>query len=49
MAEYDDELMEQLQDAEDLAFAEDQMRKIESGEIKTTPLAEVMRTYGLGD
>jgi RHH-type rel operon transcriptional repressor/antitoxin RelB len=42
-------LMEHLQDADDLAFAEDQMRKIEAGEIKTTPLAEVMRTYGLGD
>jgi RHH-type transcriptional regulator, rel operon repressor / antitoxin RelB len=42
-------LMEHLQDADDLAFAEEQMRGIESGEIKTKPLAEVMRKYGLGN
>jgi RHH-type rel operon transcriptional repressor/antitoxin RelB len=38
---------EHLEDLEDLYLAEQQMTKIRAGKLKTIPLEEVMKRYGM--
>ena len=40
-------ILEHLDDLEDLYLAESELEGIRAGRIKTKPLAEVMRQYGL--
>lgn len=40
-------ILEHLNDLEDLYLAESELRKIRSGRARTTPLAEVMKQYGM--
>jgi RHH-type rel operon transcriptional repressor/antitoxin RelB len=41
--------LEHLDDLEDLYLAERALHEIRAGQVKTTPLADVMRDYGLED
>jgi len=41
-------ILQHLDDLEDIYFAEKALREIRSGRVKTIPLEEVMRRYGLG-
>lgn len=40
-------ILEHLDDMEDLYLAEQQMTQIRAGKLKTIPLEEVMKRYGL--
>jgi len=40
-------ILEHLDDLEDLYLAERELEGIRSGQIKTTPLKEVMKRYGM--
>jgi RHH-type rel operon transcriptional repressor/antitoxin RelB len=40
-------ILEHLDDLEDLYLAERALKEIRAGRVKTTPLADVMREYGL--
>jgi len=40
-------ILAHLDDLEDLYLAERALEEIRAGKVKTTPLAEVMREYGL--
>lgn len=40
-------ILEHLDDMEDLYLAEQQMTEIRAGRLKTIPLEEVMKRYGL--
>lgn len=40
-------ILEHLNDLEDLYLAERELVKIRSGRAKTTPLAQVMKRYGM--
>ena len=40
-------ILEHLDDMEDLYLAEQQMTKVRAGRLKTIPLEEVMKRYGL--
>ena len=40
-------ILEHLDDMEDLYVAEQQMTEIRAGKLKTIPLEEVMKRYGL--
>ena len=40
-------ILEHLDDMEDLYLAEQQMNLVRSGKLKTVPLEEVMKRYGL--
>lgn len=40
-------ILEHLDDMEDLYVAEQQMTEIRTGKLKTIPLEEVMKRYGL--
>jgi RHH-type transcriptional regulator, rel operon repressor / antitoxin RelB len=40
-------IREQLADLEDLYLAEHELKEIEAGRSKLTPLAEVMKSYGM--
>ena len=40
-------ILERLDDIEDLSQADNELKKIRAGEIKTTPLTEVMKRYGM--
>jgi RHH-type rel operon transcriptional repressor/antitoxin RelB len=42
-------ILEHLDDLEDVYLAERALQEIRTGKVKTTPLAEVMREYGLED
>jgi RHH-type rel operon transcriptional repressor/antitoxin RelB len=42
-------ILEYLDDMEDLYLAEQQMTQIRAGKLKTIPLEEVMKHYGLED
>ncbi|MDR3670446.1 MAG: DUF6290 family protein [Holophaga sp.] len=42
-------ILEHLDDLEDLYLAEHALKEIRTGQVKTTPLADVMREYGLED
>jgi RHH-type rel operon transcriptional repressor/antitoxin RelB len=42
-------IREQLADLEDLYLAEHELKEIEAGRSKLTPLAEVMKNYGMGN
>ncbi len=42
-------IREQIGDLEDLYLAEKRLGNIKSGKSKTTPLANVMKDYGLDD
>ena len=40
-------ILEHLDDMEDLYLAEQQMTKLRAGKLKTIPLEEVMKRYGM--
>lgn len=40
-------ILEHLDDMEDLYLAEQQMTEIRAGQLKTIPLEEVMKRYGM--
>ena len=40
-------ILEHLDDMEDLYLAEQQMTEIRAGQLKTLPLEEVMKRYGM--
>jgi RHH-type rel operon transcriptional repressor/antitoxin RelB len=40
-------ILERLDDIEDIRLADSELKKIRTGHIKTTPLAEVMKRYGM--
>jgi RHH-type transcriptional regulator, rel operon repressor / antitoxin RelB len=42
-------IREQIGDLEDLYLAERELAEIKAGRSKTTPLAQVLKDYGLGD
>ena len=42
-------ILEYLDDIEDLYLAEHELEEIRAGRTKTTPLAEVMKRYGMED
>ena len=42
-------ILEYLDDLEDLYLAEHELEEIRAGRTKTTPLAEVMKRYGMED
>ena len=42
-------ILEHLDDMEDLYLAEQQLTEIRAGKLKTIPLEEVMKRYGLED
>jgi len=42
-------IVEYLDDLEDLCLAEHELEEIRAGRAKTTPLAEVMKRYGMED
>jgi RHH-type rel operon transcriptional repressor/antitoxin RelB len=42
-------IVEYLDDLEDLNLAEHELEEIRAGRAKTTPLAEVMKRYGMED
>jgi RHH-type rel operon transcriptional repressor/antitoxin RelB len=42
-------ILEHLDDLEDLYLAEHELEEIRAGRTKTTPLAEVMKRYGMED
>ena len=42
-------IVEYLDDLEDLYLAEHELEEIRAGRAKTTPLAEVMKRYGVED
>ncbi len=42
-------ILEHLDDMEDLYLAEQQLTEIRAGRLKTIPLEEVMKRYGLED
>ncbi len=42
-------ILEHLDNLEDLYLAERALQEIRAGKVKTTPLADVMREYGLED
>ena len=42
-------IVEHLDDMEDLYLAEQQMTEIRAGQLKTVPLEEVMKRYGMED
>jgi len=42
-----DALVEHLDDLEDLHLAEERLRELQEGSIKTIPLAELMKAHGL--
>jgi len=42
-------VLEHLDDLEDLYLAEQRLREIREGKVKTIPLEEVMKEYGMAD
>jgi RHH-type rel operon transcriptional repressor/antitoxin RelB len=42
-------VLDQLDDLEDLYLAEQRLREIHEGKVKTIPLEEVMKEYGMVD
>lgn len=40
-------ILERLDDIEDIRLADSELKKIRTGQVKTTPLAEVMKRYGM--
>jgi RHH-type rel operon transcriptional repressor/antitoxin RelB len=42
-------VLEHLDDLEDLYMAEQRLREIREGKVKTIPLEEVMKEYGMVD
>jgi RHH-type rel operon transcriptional repressor/antitoxin RelB len=42
-------ILEQLDDLEDYYLAEKALQEIRSGKVKTIPLEEIMKRYGLED
>lgn len=40
-------ILERLDDIEDLLQADNELKKIRSGDVKTTPLSEIMKRYGM--
>ena len=42
-------ILEYLDDLEDLYLAEHELEEIRAGRTKTTPLADVMKRYGMED
>lgn len=42
-------ILEHLGDLEDIYLAEQRLADIHAGRVKTIPLEEVMKEYGLGD
>lgn len=40
-------ILERLDDIEDVNLADNELKKIRAGQVKTTPLAEVMKRYGM--
>jgi len=42
-------VLEHLDDLEDLYLAEQRLREIREGKVKTIPLEEVMKEYGMVD
>jgi RHH-type rel operon transcriptional repressor/antitoxin RelB len=42
-------ILKHLDDLEDIYLAERRMEAIESGQVKTIPLEEIMRQHGLAD
>ena len=42
-------ILEQLDDLEDYYLAEKALQEIKSGQVKTIPLEEIMKRYGLDD
>jgi RHH-type rel operon transcriptional repressor/antitoxin RelB len=42
-------ILEQLDDIEDYYLAEKAVQEIKSGKVKTIPLEEIMKRYGLED
>ena len=42
-------ILKHLDDLEDIYFAEKELADIRAGNVKTTPLEEVMKEYGLVD
>jgi RHH-type rel operon transcriptional repressor/antitoxin RelB len=42
-------ILEQLDDLEDIYFAEKELADIRAGRVKTIPLEEVMKRYGMVD
>ena len=46
---FQEAIVEYLDDLEDLYLAEHELEEIHAGRAKTTPLAEVMKRYGMED
>jgi RHH-type rel operon transcriptional repressor/antitoxin RelB len=42
-------ILEHLDDLEDIYFAEQELAEIHAGRVKTIPLEEVMKEYGMVD
>jgi len=42
-------ILEHLDDLEDIYLAEQRLREIHEGKVKTVPLEEVMKEYGMVD
>ena len=40
-------IVEHLDDLEDLQLAEERLRELQDGAARTTPLGELMKTYGM--